>query len=855
MNRQLLAALGALVALAGMSQTAARSAAPPSTLERSLVAWLGDLKDRDVLVREEAVEMLGQMGTAARAALPELKKLVADPNRALRTRAALALWRIGGDARPAVAVLTANLRDGDLSMRREALLALGQLGTEAVPAANAIVELLDDSDVAVRSQAGTALTRMARACLPAVLRALQSKEVRLRRNAAGLLAGSLGYALLPEHLPPLAARLKDEDLAVRVDCARLLWIQGQADKAVVTALLAGVQSPDATLRSNVLSNLVGTSPNPRSLLPLLDVALKSADMGNRVQAARILWDIEKKPDRVLPVFLAAIKGTNRNHWPEAVIALGEMGPAGKPAAVRLVEMLKLHDYYPYQVRTALRQIGPEVIPAVVKLLEINPPLTNYLLPPLDSAIDILGNFGKKGVDAVGPLLGHADPAIRTRAVRVLGAAGPGAVGAVPRLITLLDGPSADVRDSAIAALGNIGAGAKGSIPKLVALAKGSSGSARTASLKALEQIGVETAVGLPLALAALKDKDLAVRQAGLDLLLRLDPKHKDLLPAALELLKNQASRSAAMAFLGRMGAGAALAVPRLVEILEDPNDSTCREAADALGQIGSPAKEAVGPLLAQLGRADSSLCSSVITALRLIEADPRTTVGKLVEFIKTNRTNFAVHAAATVVGEYGPRGAEAATTLLDLLRDPTTTAYVQSAAGIALVRVAPGRARKEGLAELRRMIQSDTTCMDAARALLLLDETDKEALEAVQRWLKSTSPNMRGSACWTLAQVEGAGKRLLGGIRALLADSHYSVRGPAAWAVWRITGDPKEGMPTLQTMLADRAQLYSRTFAAYLLSELGPAAKPALPALLAARNDPDSYVRRQVEQAIKKVSK
>jgi HEAT repeat protein len=853
MNRPLVAALGLLLALAGPARPAGEKAASSPVLERSLEAWLSDLDDRDVLVREEAVEVLAQMGPAARAALPRLKKLAAAPNRSLRTRAALALWRIGGDPKPAVAALTETLRDSGTAARREALVALARLGAEAAPAAGAVLDLLDNDDANVRTEASTALTRMGRAALPELLRALQGKEVRLRRSAAGLLVNSLSQALAPEDLPPLTARLKDEDLAVRVDCARLLWIQGKSDDAVLAGLIDGVRSANAALHTSVLNTLAHASPRPRGLLPLLDAALKNADAGNRAQAARILWDIEKKPDRVLPVYLAAIKGRNRNHWSAAVNGLGEMGPAASPAAARLVEMMKIRDYYHYEVNTALKQIGPGVIPEVVKLLEDSTPVTNYWLTPPESAVSILGSFGKKGADAVVPLLAHANPAVRVRAVRVIGAAGPEGAALVPRLVGLLDGPSTEVCDAAIVALGSIGPGARDSIARLIPLAKGGRTTARTASLKALAEIGPDAALGLPVALEALKSPDLTIRQGALDLLLRLDPKHKDLLPAALELLKNASARQGALAFLGRMGEGAARAVPQMVEVLKDPNDYVRRQAADALRQVGPSAKEAVGPLLEQLGRSDASLHSSAIAALRQIEADPKETVGKLAEFVRTNRTSFAVSAAVTLLGDYGPKGAGAAPALLELLRDTTAQDYTRTAAGVALAQVAPARAKKEARPDLLRLLQGEATNLQAARALLLLDEADKEALEALERGLKSTSYYLRANACATACLVGPAGKKFVPVLKALLADSLYYVRGSAAGALWRITGETKEALPVLEAMLKDRAQPYSRAFASYQLAELGPAAKPALSALLAASNDPDAYTRSQVEQAIKKV--
>ena len=57
---------------------------------KSLKEWLAELDDKDPLIREEAVEVVAQIGTAAKDAVPRLRVLVKDKNRSLRSRSALA---------------------------------------------------------------------------------------------------------------------------------------------------------------------------------------------------------------------------------------------------------------------------------------------------------------------------------------------------------------------------------------------------------------------------------------------------------------------------------------------------------------------------------------------------------------------------------------------------------------------------------------------------------------------------------------------------------------------------------------------------------------------------------------------
>src|SRR4051794_20254564 len=103
MNRHLCIALGlGLILGSFLPAVGPPSSGRQDTLYsgRPLRAWLGDLDDSDLLVREEAACVLAQVGPAARAALPQLRKLLTHDNRSLRTRAALALWKVSGDTKP-----------------------------------------------------------------------------------------------------------------------------------------------------------------------------------------------------------------------------------------------------------------------------------------------------------------------------------------------------------------------------------------------------------------------------------------------------------------------------------------------------------------------------------------------------------------------------------------------------------------------------------------------------------------------------------------------------------------------------------------------------------------------------------
>jgi len=95
-----------------------------STEVQSLQA---SLKSPEVPVRASAARILGELGGAARPALPDLLAALADENRDVRLSAATAIGMIGPPAPDAVPPLVGLLKDREWQVRRAAATALGRL--------------------------------------------------------------------------------------------------------------------------------------------------------------------------------------------------------------------------------------------------------------------------------------------------------------------------------------------------------------------------------------------------------------------------------------------------------------------------------------------------------------------------------------------------------------------------------------------------------------------------------------------------------------------------------------------------------------------------------------------------------
>ena len=122
-----------------------------------------DLKDNDAEVRISAAAALGEIGPAAKAAVPNLIETLKDQNGRVRGSAARALGEIGPDAKAAVSSLIEALNDENSGVRADAAHALGRIGPDAKDAIPHLSKTLKDGIAAVRGLTVDALWRIAKA--------------------------------------------------------------------------------------------------------------------------------------------------------------------------------------------------------------------------------------------------------------------------------------------------------------------------------------------------------------------------------------------------------------------------------------------------------------------------------------------------------------------------------------------------------------------------------------------------------------------------------------------------------------------------------------------------------------------
>jgi tRNA A-37 threonylcarbamoyl transferase component Bud32 len=171
------------------------SGIPPAV--QNLLAAMQDPKSRWM-----AVVAVGEMGSAAREAIPALIEALEDEDVAIRWDAAKALGKMGPAAAGAVPALAAVIhQQSDAIVRQYAVAALGRIGPPAKAAVPALIGALKERASHLDEQAGDALVSIGPAAVPALIEAMKDDDPQVRLKAATALTRIAGAVPAGSALP------------------------------------------------------------------------------------------------------------------------------------------------------------------------------------------------------------------------------------------------------------------------------------------------------------------------------------------------------------------------------------------------------------------------------------------------------------------------------------------------------------------------------------------------------------------------------------------------------------------------------------------------------------------------------
>ena len=560
--RPILAAL-CLAAASAIAQEAPRPSPVPQLCEM--------LASADAAVRLAAVEHLGGVGTdvwglPSHAAVPALLRVfAADSDARCAEMAAFSLSAIGPFPLGALDFVTAQLdawrRAGaDRQVIERIRTAIRQSeawpGTAIVPD----LELLLQAEGCAAAALGALamLGSDAAPAAPAISRLLEGKgNPGIRWRAAFALA-TIGVA----GEPLLRKGCVDEHAAVRLWCLRTRLSAGATDAALVPALLPWIDDDRAVVQSWAILTVATFGKPAAPVVPKL-VALLAEPMSTETVGAQVA----------------------------ARMALKQLGPVAAAAVPALVERLGTELEEDLRSIVLLEAIGPAAVAAIEPLLAIatKPPPAD---PNLRGGVEYRAQAAIAALARIDPARAAATllPLVEQKpddesphtwhGVSRIGALGPGAATAVPRLRVMLTSDDRHAKARALLVLERIGAPAAAALQDIVAVLTIDDDHLRYLALRAIVAFGEAAAPAIP----------------------------------ALEALFARAGnrRTDVIRDLHRLGPAAE---PLLVRATTDSEHWTRAIAAEQILRLPAATPEAVAAAVARLDDADQLVRTEVLNTL------------------------------------------------------------------------------------------------------------------------------------------------------------------------------------------------------------------------------------------------
>lgn len=386
------------------------------------------LKSDEAVVRYRAANLVARIGPKAAAAVPRLGELLDDENKQVQVAAINALAAVGPAAKEVVLELGKKVEGDDTAVARAAAVALRALGPAAAPAVPALAKALGSNDSTVSAEAALALAAVgaeAVAAVPGIVKQLEDKDARTEEKKAGL--GALAAIGPPaKDAVPVVARLTaDKDIGVRVAALEALGRVGAGNPDAVKKLAERVTDNQPGVQVAALKALGGMGPDARAAADAIKTLL-ARPTAVRVWAAAALCAIGVDADANAKLVLDALKDVAigaRVSRATAVEALPLLGARGTPGV-------------------------PDLL-AVLKEKPTGPAPRGDQMTPRELAARALGRLGAaegEVIRALTEVLRDPAPGAKKAAADALGAIGPPALTALPRLRDLAEdsavGPAA-----------------------------------------------------------------------------------------------------------------------------------------------------------------------------------------------------------------------------------------------------------------------------------------------------------------------------------------------------------------------------------------------------------------------------
>jgi HEAT repeat protein len=403
---------------------ALKQSAAHSTFTSLVDGLTACLSDSNPPVREQAAQLLGDLGGAAASAIDALRQCTADADGPVREAALVALANASPDPATVFADLARGVTDPDLVARQMAVLKLNELPLPDSDKLSLLRPALQDENRSVRQAAASGLQALGPAAAPAttdLLLLLHDEFHEVRADAAAAL-GAIGPAA-GDVVPALRRLLSDAEPFVRSSAAFALCSFGPAAADAEPELVRIIMEDQAAnVRSAAAEALhsIGRTSSAAGAVVMLRRKLLDPDGEERGYAAATLGGLGPIAVAAVPELLAALRdpawGDIREQYRRRQLQLGfrvfsdeQLDELAYDRRIHVAEALGRIGLADHAVIAALREAADDGDQLVSRY-----------------AVVALGRLQPASESALRELLDHVNDVIRVDAARELQAAPPSA---------------------------------------------------------------------------------------------------------------------------------------------------------------------------------------------------------------------------------------------------------------------------------------------------------------------------------------------------------------------------------------------------------------------------------------------
>ncbi len=531
-----------------------------------------NLANAEAAVRQTAAEQLSRFKPLPADSVEPLRKALVDPNKFIRTTAAEALLDFGAKAAPAAPDLAESIRQSAKDAQPNVpfepdFSVLNLLVTIGTASVEPVAKLLAEKDPLILYQALYVLGEIgppAKVTADAIekIMGVQSHSADVRLEACRALATITGDA--SKSTPVMKLALGFQDPSVRNLGLRAAARMGVPGRSFAEAIFPLLDDPEPIIRQQAIAYVATLDAKGRgAAVPRLAKRLKDESANVRTAVVRVLADFGPLAAAAADDLAQAAAGDDdaevRQTATAALADLGSAGISGKPALLATIRDARASDEFRGTALAVLLSVAPADPQSAEAVLKMMSDKSNGSRESAAGAASRLKAASPEILFKLAAMAASdASVAVRTRATQAL----------------------AEIEPKPTAFKSQLEALAKATVPEQahwakIALARIDD---RRADLEKLVRSGL---VGKP------GEQRAAIRALG-----KAIPATTTDFTAVDKLSRSKDStvRQSAAEALGRFDRDAAVAVPRLIELLQDRDEDVQIAAIQSLGTF--PAKEA-----------------------------------------------------------------------------------------------------------------------------------------------------------------------------------------------------------------------------------------------------------------------